>query len=96
MRIRIGERFGIFLCSSNESTWGGNSLVALAGNWPTSSAKPRCEAKMPRKATEKQIARTRAVRVKPVPQLRNTLAARESFRKHGAPTEFSLWRSYLI
>ena len=32
MRIRIGERYGIFLCSSNESTRGGNSLVALAGN----------------------------------------------------------------
>ena len=32
MRMRIGERFGMFLCGSSESSCGGNSLVALVGN----------------------------------------------------------------
>jgi hypothetical protein len=32
MRMRIGERFGMFLCEINESSCGGNSLFALVGN----------------------------------------------------------------
>ena len=32
MRMRIGERFGMFLCWSSESSCGGNSLVAFPGN----------------------------------------------------------------
>ena len=32
MRTRIGERFGMFLCGSSESSCGGESLVALVGN----------------------------------------------------------------
>src|SRR4030095_2094922 len=67
MRTRIGECFGIFFCRSSESSSGGNSFVALVGNFLLSSPRHVTGANAAAKAAVSTSARSTVARIIAVP-----------------------------